>query len=396
MMRCIDKVVLSDKIIMCLYAFSVIFSMTPSINTISLYVFVPIMGLLLLVKNPNIYVGYKYILLYFLLVSWMSFTAIVAIDTAVAWRHMIRIISAFIFSVISYYLASKPSFIKWLYIIIVIRFLAIYYRASSSGELVIAEHLKDRHQFEDVNANMIAYFLYYASFAVFMLLKFYGRVRWYIFVCASLLLLAFSVYISLITASRQVLIIQIPLLVFLLLVMFFKLSVKNIILLGIPLLLMFVLGLPLLEGLFSDSLLAARFMESFTEDSRFELIRIAISEGVNHPLVGIGPNNFALKYGLFTHTTYMELLVSSGFPAMIIYIYIVVRFIYLQVKRYRRTGDRTFLMFFVYACTFFVDNIFYVFVGNMWLMGLFFIVVGHSEQYYKSYIYEIKRCRIFD
>ena len=151
------------------------------------------------------------------------------------------------------------------------------------------------------------------------------------------------------------------------------------------------IGLPIFEGYFSNSLLATRSMESISDDSRFHLIQQAFDEGTTYPLLGMGPNNFVLKYGQFTHNTYLELLVSSGFPAVLIYIGILLRFICLQFKRFRKTGDRTFLMFFIYACTFFVDNIFYVFVGNMWLMGLFFIVVGHSEQYYKNYIYETKR-----
>lgn len=387
-----SQLLFMDRFILLLYAFCVTFSMTPSINAISLYLFVPLMGGVLIIKRNRAYYDSKYLYLYLILIIWMALTAVTADNPDVAWRHMIRILAAYIFSVVSFYLASKESFVKWLYLIIILYFVVVFYQASSGGQLVIAQSDKDRDQFEGVNANMLAYFFFYATFAIFMLLRLGKKEKFCPLIISSMLLLVFSVYLSLITASRQVLLIQVPLIVTLLLAIYFRFSAKNLVKLFSILALVIVVGFPIFDGYFSDSLLAKRSMENVSDDSRLYLIRKAIDEGTNYPLLGMGPNNFALKYKMFTHNSYLELLVSSGFPAMLIYIYMLIRFVYLQIRRYRRTGDRTFLMFFIYACTFFVDNIFYVFVGNMWLMGLFFIVVGHSEHYYKSYIYETKRC----
>ena len=153
-----------------------------------------------------------------------------------------------------------------------------------------------------------------------------------------------------------------------------------------------IIGWPIFYDYFSNSLLGMRTMENVSEDARYFLFRNAIDEGINNPLLGLGPSNFLLKYRMFTHNTYLELLVSSGFIAMLIFVCLIIRFVYLQIRRYRHTKDRTYLMFLVYIVFFAVDNLFYVFIGDMWLMGPFFIIVGHSELYYKKYIYETKRC----
>jgi len=378
-----------DKFILILYLFCVLFSMTPTINTISLYMIVPIMCLTLILHNHKVFYSNNYLSTYLLLIVWMAFTCVTAVNPDVAWRQMVRLLAAYIFSVISFYLASKKAFIKWLYIIIILNFIVLYHRASSAGELIIAQTVADRDQFNGVNANGMAYFLFYATFAIFMLIRSYKKT--YLLFAVTVLLLIFSVYLSLLTASRQVLLIQIPLIILLLLVCFFKAKARNIVMLFIGASLIIFVGWPILNDYLNNSLLGGRVMENVLEDARYFLVRDAINEATNHPLLGLGPDNFRIKYRMFTHNTYLELLVSSGFPAMIFFISLITRFIYLQIKRYIKTKDRSFLMFFIFASFFAVDNLFYVFTGDMWLMGPFFIIVGHSELYYKNYIYETKR-----
>lgn len=371
-----------DIVILFLYAFCLIFSSIPSINKISLYVLIPIMGIVLFIKNNSIFYSGKYLSLYLVLVVWMAFTSITAQNTDVAFRHMVRILSSYIISVISYYLAIKYSLIKRLYWLILITFIIILFNADF-GNWVIAESADDRDQFSGTNANMFSYYLIYANFSLFMLIKIYRRNN-FILYSISVLSLILSLYISLVTASRQILVLQIPLIILMTIVTQNRVNKKNIILSLCLILLIVILAQPIVNRYLSNSLLSERFIENVKDDVRITLIHNAMYESSNRPLLGIGPNNFVEKYSMFTHNTYLELLVSSGLPAVIIYIMITFRFMLIQLKRYKRTKDKTFLMFFVYAAVFIVSNVFYVYIGNLWLMGIFFITVGHSEAYFKN------------
>ena len=62
---------------------------------------------------------------------------------------------------------------------------------------------------------------------------------------------------------------------------------------------------------------------------------------------------------------------------------LLLKFLVVQWKRYRRYKDNMFLVFLVFGLMYAVDCMFYVFYTQPWLMAFFFLVAIHGENYYE-------------
>lgn len=355
---------------------------------IALHILLPIVFLVVvifcireLLPNPSLK-KYMYLL------AWLCIVSLFAYNRDVAFRDMIKIASGFFLSLSMYHLTQVKGNAKWLYLIMISSFASMMHYASTNIGFMIAQEFQDRLEDDVLNANMFAYFLFYASFATYFLLRpMFSKVK-FLEIAIVLGLLVLSAWISLMTASRQVLYLQIPLLACLFLVGKLRFSFKNVFAILMIGLIIYFLGLPFFESSYSDSLLAYRSTTSFQEDSRSTILMEAIRCGLSNPLFGVGPSNFVLvnRYHIFSHNCYAELFAGGGFVALVLFVTIIWINLKMQLDRYRITKDYFYMYHFIFQLFFAIDNMLYVQINSLWLMGFYFVSVGHSDFYYKHEI----------
>lgn len=329
-----------------------------------------------------------YMKLQIALYLWIAFTALFAYYPNIASSQVRRIIVC-LMSIYSFnQLARNAGTIKWLYVVYIIFYLGMLYYA---GTHIIDEdydYSEDRLDDDRLNANMIAYFTFFTTYIVYIMAEIVKSNWWKkVFVILFLLSPIWSFVAAILTGSRQIIVIQIPLIALLFYIRYMRgqTQLRKSLFVFIGIVLCFVLirvGLNYYQG----SYLSYRNEESYLEDSRIKMIMDAIDVGISHPLVGVGPGCFGrYRYGRsFSHCNYVELFANSGLLAMALCIAIYWIFIKRQWKRYRRTKDSIILVFFVFGIMYALDNVFYVYYTNPWLMSFFFLVAMHSDTYYRD------------
>ena len=124
-----------------------------------------------------------------------------------------------------------------------------------------------------------------------------------------------SFFVALTTASRQVLIIQIPLIVLLLWIRYFQGGKKKTKLLFVFItVIAIIVLLPKVVPIFQDSYLAERSQESVKDDTRVFLMKDAIRVGFEHFPIGVGAGNYQkyAPWGYISHNTFTELFANTG------------------------------------------------------------------------------------
>ena len=342
-----------DIVMLLLLLFATMVTLSPSLNKIALYVVIPLLCVITFIRKKNIIFTSKPLIIHFLLVLWMGFTSLNAVYVDAARDGMIRLVSTFLLSVVIYGLAKKSSInIKWLYIVYMANFVSLmYYGYTVIGfekVYLSGERLND----ETLNANSLAYFLFYSSFGLLMLTNWiitniYEKI-------ALGLIIILTIVVSVLTASRQVVFIQIPLILGYIGLKYIRFTMKNIFkaIIVIPLLL--VLLLPVLSNIFEGSTLEKRMSTDIEEDSRFELLVAATEVGIEHPVLGVGTSNFIFynKRHEFSHSTYFELFAGNGLIGLVLFISLLYHSLKLQYKRYKRTKDIQFLFFILFFLVF--------------------------------------------
>lgn len=380
----LNKTEKTDWLLLLLFAFSAM-AVEGNILQVALHIVLPIVFLIIGIQNLHGLLPNKSLKYYFALVIWLGMSCLTAYYSEAAFHEMIKIASAFLCSFAAYHLATKKNNIIWLYIIMILSFASMMYYASNNIGFLIAYEVQDRLQDEVLNANMFAYSLFYATFACYLLFKKYLKASFLLEIIIVIALVGVSVWISLMTASRQVLVLQLPLLLFLFLIGRFKSSYKSIF--YIIILALVIIGLlPYFELYYTGSLLAERSSVSFSEDSRSMILLEALKVGLTHPFLGVGPSNFILvnSHHIFSHNNFAEIFASAGFPAIILYICLVWKNLKTQWKRYKETSDTMFLYIFCFQVFFIIDNFLYVQIASLWLMAFYFVSVGHSDSYYRE------------
>lgn len=251
------------------------------------------------------------------------------------------------------------------------------------------DYTKDRLNDSQLNANTIAYHTFYLTFVFYMLGELVQDVKKNkIFKVLFFLAIPLSFGVALITGSRQVLMIQVPLILFLLLLRYYK-NIGNAKTLIICILASIGLGI-FIEAkgkeIFENSVLANRYEKNIEEDSRTKLLKDAIKVGSQSPILGVGPGNYIqFSYNKhFSHCTYTELFANCGIFALFFYVYMLWVFLKKQYLYYKETRDKLFIAFLIFGLIFVLDNFLYVFYYMLWLMPFFFLVGSHSDSYYKE------------
>lgn len=372
--------------ICCLYfsAFANLFS--DSLNSIALYLVLPAAFFLCLVSG-GLKVN-KYMRILTALLVWIAFSYLWAKDTDLAARQLHQILGTFLLAVIFTVQTRNARNISWLYVTYVILFASAWLYARNHIFQFLGE-ARFRLNDEKLNANTMAYMLFYVTFSIFILAEVVGRRYVKVFRILFLGMIPLSFVTAILTASRQVLLIQIPLICILLYFRYFKgrrfvNKSAAVIVLAVAI----AIASPYLVSVYENSYLAERSSESIGDDSRIKLAKEAYEIGIEHFPLGVGANNY-LHYSYnkhFSHNNYLELFANEGIIGLWLYLWLMFAFILAQWRRYKRLKDNVYLYFLVFGIFYVLDGLFFAFYAHLWLMGFFMLVAGHSETYYRCQI----------
>lgn len=361
--------------------------LSPSLNRVALYAIIPSIFAISVFRNrgfkTNIYNNYVILLCLWCLFSyqWAQYK-----DAAITELH--QLLGVFLVTFIFASNAKHQRLIPWLYIsyLCLLANCLIY----AQNHIVItgvsamnAERLND----DVLDANTFSYYTVFCTFLTFILSKVrfkYKKIMSLLF----FLMIPFTVYISLRTASRQILILQIPFLAVLIYLGYYfrhKLWVKFRLFFVASLLFVFLDNY--LWNIIGSSYLYERSHMDLEQDSRIRLIQDAYEVGWEHFPFGVGTGNY-IEYSFshhISHTTYTELWANVGILGLILFVCLIIHFCYKQWIRYQRTKDVTFLIFLSFGLVFIFQNLFFSFYTGLWLMGFFILVASHSETYFRNH-----------
>lgn len=383
-----------DVLILILLLFCSIVVYTPY-NVISLWLILPIIFIYYLINACYSNITKDYVP-YLLLLILSLLSCFISSNVQLSFNSFYYIITGFIGFFIFNKNSSNVKNIKWLFVIYVAYYIAMWWYIIAKLRILEVDITKDRLGTEkgQFNANDVAYMTFYFNSAVWMLyslsLKFYrNRI---VGVLLLILMILVSFMSAILFASRQILILELP---FILGVFYIRFLRGNK---GLKKVLIFIIGLAILvvlynyvgKDVFSRSLLFARF-ETVEEDSRIFLLQKALDVGFHNPILGVGCGNFMnyANISAFSHCSYTELFANSGIFAAMIYITWIIHAIRIQIRRYKITKNVIFLYFALTCLIWFFANFFFVYYINIWLMGFWGILLGSSRSLYQQ---ELCKC----
>lgn len=387
------KIELKDIFVYLLIIFAATATMSKDFLNISLYIAIPVAFIICFLSYDTIR-NNKYIRILMCLYLWLCICTPLAEYMNLALDELKRVLGCFILSYSIASLSTKPKMIPWMYLIYCVLLLFVWRYASDN----IIENIsfgEERLGDARLNANHLAYYTFYVMFCIYILgnivhNKNISKIFQLIFICS----IIFSFITAIYTASRQILYIQIPFYFILLYHRYFiqnsySVNTKILIILatiGGVMMLYNQLG----KEVYTKSLLKERSSISYSDDIRSSITSEAIEVGFEHPLLGHGPGNSLNKniLGVITHNSFLELLVNTGLPSVIIYTYLICFFLIRQYRRWRNSKDKTYLLFLIFGLFWFLYQILYVFYTDLWLISFFFLVATHSEIYYNTHKYK--------
>lgn len=358
------------------------------INQLALYVVLPLAFILswnLGKSRPN-----KYMIILILLYIWIAISLLWATNTNLAFRQLQQILGAFVLCFILSVNALKQKNLPWLYTIFIILLIGDWYYAYNNIFDVIDIGV-DRLDDEKLNANSLAYHTFYVTMAVYILgtletFRFRKIFRWLFFLTIPL-----SFQTALLTASRQVLLIQAPFIFALLVIRYYaKISIAKRMLFIICLVAACATLGHKVYNEYENSTLHQRAEKDLKEDSRTKLMKDAFKVGMEHQPFGVGAGNYIVySYNKhFSHNNYLELFVNEGIIGLWIYLWMMFHFMKVQIRRYKKFKDKYFLVFGFFGLFYIIDGFFYVFYAQIWLISFFILVATHSDTYYKTKMLE--------
>lgn len=363
-----------------------------SINKVALYIVLPFIFCISFMSQKSLLTN-KYMNILLLLFVWILLSVLWATSLPHAIIQVNQILGSFILCYIFSVHGKKEKVLVWLYVSFLILLLGDWHYAYHNMLSVIDLGV-DRLDDQKLNANTFAYHTFYATFSSFILGELnisWRRIMRIIF----LLMIPLSFFTAIFTASRQVLIIQIPLILILVYCRYFKSqSVKTKFITLLIVIISFIVYFPKAMTIYSDSKLKERNEINLREDGRTLLLKDAIMIGNQHFPLGVGANNFVVySYNKgFSHNSYLELYVNEGIVGVALYVYLMLLFLRTQWRRFKRSKDLMYFYFFVAGFFFAVDGLFYVFYPHLWSIGFFILVATHSDAYYKYK--QINSCNI--
>ena len=196
--------------ILCLFFTAIASLYSNTANKIGLYIAIPITCILCTLLNK----GFRFNLyekILYLLFAWDFIAYIWASDRELAAMELHMILGAFFLVYSISILARYKELIPYLYFIYILLYISAWNYAYHNILIFMVDN-SDRLNDENLNANTLAYYTFYVSFASYVLSivsekKIYKKLWSFIF----WVMIPISFGVSILTASRQVLIIQIPL-----------------------------------------------------------------------------------------------------------------------------------------------------------------------------------------
>ena len=296
-------------------------------------------------------------------------------------RLMVPIIATFLVSMSVYAITRMNRNAPMLFLVYVLLFaMLMIMNVLSSGFTTDFDYSNEleRRGNSVLNANEYAYYSLFAiiGWRIYFLIKNVSLNR---FILLSLYLLSASVsfFVALMIASRQVLILQIPILLFFFYLDFVKGKRNKSF--AVILAIIIVIASPFVIHQYDNSYLATRSEVGFQEDARSDLIINAIDEGMANPILGIGLGANVH----FSHSTYTHLLSRSGIPALIAFGLIIGKCIFEQWRRYIRLKQSRFLLYWGCLIIIAIGNFTYSYLSDPFLMPIMFAIIGCSETDYQ-------------
>lgn len=350
---------------------------------LGLYVLIPIVIVHAFWKYGNIIIESRYWKPMLNILFWMLLSSAISDYVGESFRNLVPIIASIFFSLSIMALSSQGNNANMFALGFICLFVAILYftltRETYTADFDYANEAERRGNTE-MNSNQYAYFSLFAIMSVRLLLG-NKHVCFFIRMILYLLLAGLAFFVALLTASRQVLLLEIPLLLFF---VFYDYRLQGArkgkmvyLFMGILFLLFFI---PQISSLYESSFLAARSDEDIEDDARSYLLIKGINQGIENPLFGVG-----LGYKtFFTHCTYTHLWGRCGIPVLLGYLYVIYIAIKDQYRRFKKSRDNYYLMYLFLLIVFFIANFFYSYIDQPFMLSIMFLLIGYSDNRFQK------------
>lgn len=375
-------------IVLVLLYFWAIVNVNDLMMPIGLYVAVPSAFILSFWCNTENLYNSRYFNIFTLFLLWVTFTWLGANDMAVATKQMQRLLGVFLMTGAVCNLATDKRNASWLYGLYVILFIVALHYAYTNILTIKFNIAHDRLDDSRLNANVLANYMFYATFALFILGNIINNIIYKkLFRLLFLGMIPLSFIIAILTASRQVLLVQIPIIVILLYLRYVKhSSIKAKFCFFIVACLAALITIQPITETYDKSFLKQRNEQNIQTGGRFKVLNEAIDIGYKNMVIGVGPGNFRLYSSkhIFSHCSFTEAFANSGLVGLLLYVYLIGVFLKKQYVYYRFTKDTLFLAFLSFGIMFAFYNFFYVFYSDLWLISFFLFVAHNSETVWEN------------
>lgn len=367
---------------------SVFRNFSPQLNSMILTVILPILMVWCIIRDNRL-LHNQTIQLFLALVFWILITLTTSVDVSYSLKVLKPILGGVVTSIIMYSLSRNNQMnSRWLFISYILMFSATLYYLYTTGDLFAIDIQKTRLETDEgINANDFAYYLFYITIAISLFFWDGFKGLSYKEIVFYIIILVVTLYISLITASRQVIVVVLPFIAFSIFIRTAKrLSLRSILLFVIPLIIITVMVYSYyMNNYYEGSYLETRMEIGLGDEDRMILLKRGFNLGMAHPIFGVGIGNMAnLTRGSFSHNSFVELFATTGIIGSLIFTVMILETIKINYKRYKITKNGVFLYLTWSFGAWAIYNFLFVFYISPWLMSFFFLLVGYSECLYKQ------------
>lgn len=367
----------------------------PGLNTLILFAVLPAaMAYYLLINRFRL--GNKSLIIYVGLLFWLLLTCVTSTNVENSFVDFRALMGGGIGSIIAYYLCSKkPSNSYWIFLGYILLLASTIYYLHTQNLLITLDSDTERLEDELVNANDLAYYLFYATIGWTIICR-DKKLKAIFSILGNVVIIGTLLFLSIITASRQILMVVLPFYAYSIYFQYLqgRGSFRKILVAMVCCAAAFYIYSYFMDNMFEGSFLEKRMEIDIEDDTRGALLEDAINVGIRHPIFGVGPGNmvFYSNDGGFSHNSYLELFATSGIFGSILFICMIISFLKIQVRRYRETRNPMYLYLIVTMLTWALYNNLYVFYSGIWLITFFFVLCGFSDATYRRYCEQMSEC----
>lgn len=328
----------------------------------------------------------KYMKLLLLLFIWIFITSFFSYNFNVSSIWLRRLLAVYLLCFSIHQIAKYDYYIPWIYLIWVVSLVSYVFYAQTQINVNQIDYTTNRMTDSNLNANTLGYYTFFSTYIIFYWGILPGKLK-KLRMLFFWLMIPLTFYIALITASRQILLIQVPLISILLYIRYFNKTsmVKRFLFIFFVLILMSYIDE--IREVFESSFLYQRFQIGIEEEVRTSLMHDGLKTGIDNFITGVGIGCFGFyNYGhdTFSHNSFIELFATTGFIGFLLYLYILFSFIFTQFRRYKKYRNSNYLLFLCVGVFYILYNMLYVFYTDPWLMAFFILLTSHAEIIYKK------------